>query len=134
MYLWHCILRVNFHGKVYVNIFQKVVPSLTSFNFMTQIRHWLRWLRCFTRLHIKMHSLVTSLTLRRYKKNSLIADCIGYADIQGNTKNKFITEFADYFSIPDENWDWEVIMLIFTIKHKIVSSLTTLTTLILEST
>ena len=78
---------------------------MTTFNFMTQIRHWLRWLRCFTRLHIKIHSLVTSLTLRRYIKNRVITDCTDYADIQGSTKNKFITEFADCLVF---NTRWEL--------------------------
>ena len=119
MYLWHYILRVAFHGKVYVYIFKKVVPSLTTFNFMTQIRHWLRWLRCFRRLHIKIHSLVTTLTLRIYIKNNLMTDCTDYADIQGNIKNKFITEFADY--------------LVFNTRWELIPSLTTLATQILES-
>ena len=113
------ILRVPFHGKVYVDIFKKVVPSLITFNFMTQIRHWLRWLRCFARLHIKIHSLVATLTMRIYMKNSFITDCTDYADIQGNMKNKFITEFADY--------------LVFNTRWELIPSLTTLTTQILET-
>ena len=119
MNLWHYILRVSFHGEVYVDIFKKVVPSLTTFNFLTQICHWLRWLRCFARLNIKIHFLVTTLTMRIYMKNSFITDCTDYADIQGNMKNKFITEFADY--------------LVFSKIWELISSLTTLTTQILES-
>ena len=49
MNLWHYILREYFDSEIYVDIFRKVVPQLTAFNFMTQIRHWLRWLRCFAR-------------------------------------------------------------------------------------
>ena len=120
MYLRHFVLRVPFHGEVYVDIFKKVVPPLTTFNFMTQIRHWLCWLRCFPRLHMKIHSLVTTLTMRIYMKNSFITDCTDYADIQENMKNKFITEFADY--------------LVFNTRWELISSLTTLTTQILETT
>ena len=65
MNLWHYIFRVPFHGEVYVNFFKKVVPSLTSFIFVTQICHWLRWLRCFARLH----------------KNTLLGDYSEYADL-----------------------------------------------------
>ena len=93
MYLWHYILRVSFHGEVYVDIFKKVVLSLTTFNFMTQICHWLRWLRCFTRLHIKIHSLLATLTMRICIKNSFITDCTDYADIQGNN------DYADYIRV-----------------------------------
>ena len=119
MYLWHYILRIPFHGEVYVDIFKKVVPSLTTFNFLTQICHWLRWLRCFARLNIKIHFLVTTLTMRIYMKNSFITDCTDYADIQGNMKNKFITEFADY--------------LVFNTRWELIPSLITLTTKILET-
>ena len=50
-------------------------------------------------------------------KNSFITD---YADIQDNMKNSSITEFADY--------------LVFYTSREIISSLTTLTTAILETT
>ena len=33
------ILRAPFHGEAYVDFFKKVVPSLTTFSFTTQIRY-----------------------------------------------------------------------------------------------
>ena len=101
-------------------IFSERVPSRTTFSFMTQICHWLCWLHCFARLHIKIHhSLVTTLTMLIYMKNSFITDYAYYADIHDNMKNSFITEFADY--------------LVFNTRKELISSLTTLTTQILES-
>ena len=112
MNLWHYILRVPFDGDAYVDIFRKVVPQLTIFNFMTQIRLWLRWLRCFARIHIKIVSIVTTLTTLI---NSFIKDYADYADIQDNTKSSSITEFTDH--------------LVFNTRFReSIPSLTTLTT------
>ena len=77
--------------------FQKVVPSLTTFSFMTQTRHSLCWLHCFARPHIKIHhSVVTTLAMLIYMKTSFITDYSYYTDIHDNMKNSFITESADY--------------------------------------
>ena len=84
---WHWILRAPFHGEVFVDFFKKKVPSLTTLIFTTQIRYWLRWLRCFAKLHIKVNSLVATLITLIY------------------TENSFITEFADYLVF---NSRWEI--------------------------
>ena len=44
-------------------------------------------LSCFAKLHIKIQSLVATLTALLYMKNRFITD---YADIQDNMKNSFI--------------------------------------------
>ena len=79
---------------------------------------------------------MTTLTTLIYMKNSLapttlttgtfqrtwkivVIDYADYADIHDNMKNSFITEFTDY--------------LVFNTRWKIIWSLTTLTTLILET-
>ena len=62
---------------------------------------------------------MATLTMPIYMKNSFITDYAYYADIHDNMKNSFITEFADY--------------LVFNTRKELISSLTTLTTQILES-
>ena len=67
-----------------------------------------------------MHSLVTTLTMLIYMKNSFITEFANYPDIQDNMKNSFVTEFADY--------------LVFSTTRELIPSLTTLTTQILGTT
>ena len=62
---------------------------------------------------------MTTLTTLIYMKSGFITDYADYADISGNMENSFITEFADH--------------LVFNTRCKIMLSLTTLTTLILET-
>ena len=109
-----------FMGRSKMIFWKKVVPSLTTFIFTTQIRYWLHWLRCLARLNIKIYSLVTTLTTLIYMKNSLITDYADYTDIQGNMKNS-----SSLTSLTT---------LIFNIRWEIISLLTALTMLILKTT
>ena len=72
---------------------KKAVQTVTKYIFTTQIRYWLRWLRCFARLHKKTQSLITTLATLIYMKNSFIyAD---FADFQYQMRNDFTINYVD---------------------------------------
>ena len=121
MNLWFWILRVPFHGEANVGSFKKVAPSLTAIIFITQVGHWIRLLRCFARLHAKIHSLLTIPNTLIYMKNSCM------------------TVFADYLVFNTRDYIQTSLIitalttLIIMITWKIISLLTTLTTLIFNT-
>ena len=66
MNLRHYILRVPFHGKVYADIFKKVVPSLTTFSFMT----------------LFVTDYAKNAFLQDTHKNTFLCDDFDYADLR----------------------------------------------------
>ena len=89
VYLWTNDITFWAHlfmGRPMLIFSKKVLPSLTTSIFMTQIRHLLRWLSCFPRLYMKSNPQCLPWLHWFTWKYSFITDYTGYLILKTSWK------------------------------------------------